>query len=66
MSHALLLAAILLLAPELAQACAVCGAGADEDQSRAAYLATTIGLSALPLLLLGGILLWIRARARRR
>ena len=60
------LASLLVLAPELARACAVCGAGADEDQSRTAYLVTTLVLSALPLSMFGGFLLWLRAKARRR
>jgi hypothetical protein len=60
------LAGLLVLAPELARACAVCGAGADEDQSRTAYLVTTLVLSALPLSMFGGFLLWLRAKARRR
>jgi hypothetical protein len=58
-------AALLALAPELARACAVCGAGADEDQSRVAYLLTTLALSALPLGLFGGFVLWLRQRAKR-
>jgi hypothetical protein len=58
-------AVLLALAPEAARACAVCGAGADEDQSRVAYLLTTLALSALPLALFGGFLLWLRARTRR-
>jgi hypothetical protein len=61
-----LLAFLLALAPELARACAVCGAAADEDQSRLAYLATTIGMSVLPLALFGGFLLWLRAKHRRQ
>jgi hypothetical protein len=61
-----LLALLLVLAPELARACAVCGAGVDDDQSRLAYLATTIAMSALPLALLGGFLLWLRAKQRRQ
>ena len=61
-----LLALLLALAPELARACAVCGAAADEDQSRLAYLATTIGLSALPLAIFGGFLLWLRAKHRQQ
>jgi len=59
-------AALLGLAPELARACAVCGAGADEDQSRVAYLVTMLVLSALPLAMFGGILLWLRRQHRRR
>jgi hypothetical protein len=61
----ILAGSLFVLAPELARACAVCGAGADEDASRIAYLVTTIVLSALPLAMLGGFLLWLRARARR-
>jgi hypothetical protein len=57
-------AALLALAPELARACAVCGAGADEDQSRVAYLLTTLALSALPLGLFGGLVLWLWHRAK--
>jgi hypothetical protein len=65
-SLASVLTGLLLLAPELARACAVCGAGADEDQSRTAYLLTTLVLSALPLAMLGGVLLWLRRQHRRR
>ena len=61
----ILAGSLFVLVPELARACAVCGAGADEDASRIAYLVTTIVLSALPLVMLGGFLLWLRARARR-
>ena len=61
----ILAGSLFVLVPELARACAVCGAGADEDASRIAYLVTTIALSALPLVMLGGFLLWLRARARR-
>lgn len=56
----------LVALPELAAACAVCGASADEDQSRVAYLVTTAVLSLLPLALFGGILLWLRAKSRRQ
>jgi hypothetical protein len=65
-SRALLLAAFLALAPELSHACAVCGSALDDDGSRTAYLVTTAVLSALPLALFGGILLWLRARSRRQ
>jgi hypothetical protein len=63
---AFILAALLALAPELGHACAVCGAGVDDDQSRLAYLLTTISLSALPLALFGGFLLYLRAKHRSR
>jgi hypothetical protein len=52
--------------PELASACAVCGAGVDEDQSRVAYLVTTAVLSLLPLSLFGGIVLWLRRQHQRQ
>ena len=54
------------LVPELAAACAVCGAGVDDDQSRIAYLVTTALLSVLPLALFGGCLLWLRRQHRRQ
>jgi hypothetical protein len=59
-------AVLLALAPELARACAVCGAGADEDESRVAYLLTTLALSVLPLGLFGGFVIWLRRQYRRR
>jgi len=52
--------------PELASACAVCGAAVEDDQSRIAYLVTTAVLSVLPLALFGGFLLWLRALSRRQ
>jgi hypothetical protein len=61
-----ILAVLLALAPELAHACAVCGAGVDDDQSRVAYLLTTVSLSVLPLALFGGFLLYLRAKHRRQ
>ena len=64
------LAILLVLAlgalPEWAAACAVCGAGVEDDQSRVAYLLTSAVLSVLPLALFGGFLLWLRQRARRQ
>ena len=58
--------AFLALVPELAHACAVCGAGVDDDQSRIAYLVTSAVLSVLPLALFGAFLLWLRAKHRRQ
>ena len=52
--------------PDLAAACAVCGAGVEDDQSRIAYLVTSALLSVLPLALLGSFLLWLRAKSRRQ
>jgi hypothetical protein len=48
--------------PELAQACAVCGVGREEN--RMAFLLTTIFLSILPLLAIGGIVGWLRHRSK--
>lgn len=52
----------LWLAPGLAVACAVCSGG--QDQSRTAFIATTVLLSVLPLGFIGCMALWIRSRAR--
>jgi hypothetical protein len=63
---AAILALLLALAPELAHACAVCGAGLDDDQSRLAYIFTTISLSALPLAMFGSFFLYLRSKHRRQ
>lgn len=54
--------ALALLLPRAALACAVCGFG--EDQSRIAYIATTAFLSALPIALLVGLLIFLRRVTR--
>ena len=56
----------LVTLPESAAACAVCGAGLDDDQGRVAYLITSAVLSVLPLALLGSFLLWLRRQHRRQ
>lgn len=55
------LAAGLVLAPALAQACAVCTAGRDEENA-AAFLMTTIFMSLMPLVAIGTLIfvLWRR------
>jgi hypothetical protein len=60
-----LLGLLALAAPEIARACSVCGAGR-EDETRVAFLLTTLFLSVLPLAMLGGLLAWVRWRLRRR
>ena len=60
---AALAVAILTIAPDVARACSVCSAGRD-DETRAAFIATTIALSVLPLALIGGFVWWIRRRVR--
>jgi len=54
----------VLLAPQLAAACAVCFTGR-ADETRIAFLATTGLLSALPILLIGSLVWWLRRRARQ-
>jgi hypothetical protein len=57
-----ILAALTLALPRVAPACAVCFSGRDE--TRSAYVFTTVLLSLLPLLLVGGFVWWARRRAR--
>lgn len=56
-------AALLLAAPDAARACAVC-AGGDTDAVRYAFLWTTGFLSLLPVSLVGGLVWYLRRRAR--
>ena len=64
--HALLALGVGL-APSLAQACAVC-MGGREDDTRLAFLISTGFMSVLPLAVIGGLVWWLvrRARARER
>lgn len=55
---------LLVVAPDVARACAVCSAGRDEA-TRVAFLVTTIFLSVLPLALIGGVAWWLRRAVRR-
>jgi hypothetical protein len=55
--------ALIVQAPRVAAACAVCSAGR-EDETRLAFLLTTILLSVLPPLAVGGTVWWIARRAR--
>ena len=55
--------AALLLAPSIGQACAVCMGGAEEDV-RTAFILTTAFLSACPLLMVGGLVWWVRRAFR--
>jgi MYXO-CTERM domain-containing protein len=54
---------LLVAAPRLAWACSVCTAGRD-DESRTAFILMTAFMTFLPLLLVGGILWWLRRRFR--
>ena len=55
-----LLAALFVLAPRAAQACAVCGAG--DPKNAATYLSMTLVMSAVPLLMIGGLAYWLWRR----
>ena len=57
------LVALLLLAPRIALACSVCMAGRD-DETRTAFILTTVFLTVLPLALIGGVVGWLTRRAR--
>jgi hypothetical protein len=50
--------------PTVAEACAVCASG-QEEQSTAAFRYSTALLSLLPLALIGGAVLWFRRRMRQ-
>jgi len=60
---AVMISTAVLLAPRLAAACAVCFTGR-ADETRIAFLATTGLLTALPILLIGSLVWWLRRRSR--
>ncbi len=53
---------LLVLVPDLAHACAVCFD--QKEKNRAAFFATTVFMSLLPLGMAGGLGLWLRRRLR--
>jgi hypothetical protein len=55
---ATLTAVLLAFLPSAAAACPVCGFG--EDESRVAYIGTTVFLSVLPVALIVGFVLYVR------
>ncbi|MFQ5697178.1 MAG: hypothetical protein ACE5IL_02710 [Myxococcota bacterium] len=55
--------AVLGGSPGFARACAVCFSASDE--TRDAFLGTTVFLTVLPLLMIGGLVLWLWRRALR-
>jgi len=63
-AFALMVSMAVLLAPQLATACAVCFTGRS-DETRVAFLATTGFLTALPILLVGTLVWWLCRRARQ-
>jgi cbb3-type cytochrome oxidase subunit 3 len=56
--------ALGLALPGAALACAMCVSGRDDDV-KAAFVIASAFLTLLPLLLIGGGVLWLRRRARR-
>ncbi len=54
---------VVLLAPQLGRACAVCFSSNDEN--RLAFAVTTVFLTALPLVMIGCFVLWLRQRVFR-
>lgn len=60
---AIALALLWLAAPEAASACAVC-TGGESDEVRYAFIWTTGFLSVLPLGIVGGVVWFLRRRAR--
>ena len=61
---ALMVSTAVVLAPQLAAACAVCFTGR-ADETRVAFLATTGFLTALPILMVGTLVWWLCRRARQ-
>lgn len=59
--HALV-GALVLCTPGLALACPVCFS-AKNEASRVAFLGTTVFLTALPLLMVGGVVMWLMKQA---
>lgn len=53
-----------LVLPSAAEACAVC-TGGENEQSAIAFRYATAVLSLLPILLIGGGVLWLRRRLRQ-
>ena len=61
---AAVLASAILCAPQLADACAVCFSASDEY--RDTFALTTAFLTALPLVMIGSLTLWLRRRFLRQ
>jgi hypothetical protein len=59
---AFLVLVLLHVTPDIASACPVCFDA--RDRNRAAFFATTVFLSLLPLGMVAGLGLWLRRRAR--
>ena len=55
-------AALVVWAPRIGHACAVCFSGR-EDGARIAFIGTTVLLTLLPLVMIGGVAWWLWRRA---
>jgi len=55
--------ALVLWAPGVSRACAVCTSGTD-DANRMAFIVTTVLLSVLPFVIVGIFIWWFRRRSR--
>jgi len=55
--------ALVLWTPRISHACAVCFSGR-EDEARLAFIWTTVLLTFLPLIMIGGFAWWLRRRTR--
>jgi hypothetical protein len=58
-----LVASVIVAGPKMALACAVCFSGRD-DETQLAFRIATGGMTLLPFVLVGGLLLWLRKRFR--
>jgi hypothetical protein len=63
-AFAVMTSTAILLVPQLATACSVCFTGR-ADETRVAFIATTGLLTALPILLVGSLVWWLRRRAHQ-
>lgn len=63
LARASLAAALVLVAPRAGLACSVC-LGSQSDLARKAFFGTTMLLTLLPFVLIGGLIWWVRKRAR--
>jgi hypothetical protein len=61
---AVMISTAVLLVARIAAACAVCFTGR-ADETRIAFIATTGLMTALPLLLIGSLVWWLRRRAQQ-
>lgn len=58
------LATAVVFGPGIAQACAVCTAGR-EDENANAFIAMTALMTVMPFLVVGGIVFWLVRKARQ-